>query len=172
MSAPNNLTGKHFNQWTVIKRAGSNKKGNSLWECRCECGTIAIVVGYSLTGGTSKSCGCAQKESVSKMNTTLKRTHGKKNTRLYRIWRGMKARCFNKNSPDYDSYGGRGITVCKEWKHDFMNFYAWAIDNGYDDSLSIDRIENNGNYEPGNCRWATASEQNRNRRTYKWKKNR
>lgn len=152
MSAPNNLTGKHFNRWTVIKRAGSNKKGNSLWECRCECGTIAIVVGYSLTGGTSKSCGCAQKESVSKMNTTLKRTHGKKNTRLYRIW--------------------RGITVCKEWKHDFMNFYAWAIDNGYDDSLSIDRIENNGNYEPGNCRWATASEQNRNRRTYKWKKNR
>lgn len=172
MSNAKDLTGKRFGRLVVVKRVGSNKKGNSIWECHCDCGNISNVVGYSLTDGKSRSCGCLQKEAVANMNKTCKRTHGKKNTRLYRIWNGMKDRCFNKNSPDYNSYGGRGITVCEEWKQSFECFYIWAVSNGYSDSLSIDRINGDGNYEPDNCRWATASEQNRNRRKYKWKRNR
>lgn len=99
-----------------------------------------------------------------KKHTNDKTYHGLKDTRLYHIWFGMKARCYNANSENYKHYGGRGIKICDEWKNDFMKFYNWAIRNGYDDELSIDRINVDGNYEPTNCRWATASEQAKNRR--------
>lgn len=172
MSAPNDFTGQRFGRFTVLERVENDKRGNTMWKCRCDCGNIVTVVGYSLKSGRSKSCGCAQIESVVEMNKRCKSTHGKKNTRLYRIWNGMKSRCFNKNDQDYCNYGGRGITVCEKWRHDFMAFYDWAVANGYDDSLSIDRVNNNGNYEPDNCRWATTSQQNSNRRKYRWRKNR
>lgn len=93
--------------------------------------------------------------------------HNKYNSRIYRIWRGMKDRCYNINSKDYKNYGGRGIVVCDEWLNDFMSFYNWSMNNGYDDSLTIDRIDVNGNYEPSNCRWVTQKQQQRNRRNNK-----
>lgn len=88
--------------------------------------------------------------------------HGKKNTRLYRLWKVMKSRCYNEHVDRYQNYGGRGIIVCDEWKNDFMSFYDWSIKNGYDDTLTIDRINVDGNYEPSNCRWATMKQQMRN----------
>lgn len=93
-----------------------------------------------------------------------KRTHGKQGTRLYRIWQGMKNRCYNKNDKRYQDWGGRGIAVCSEWKDKFMVFYNWAVSNGYDDNLTIDRIDNNKGYEPSNCRWITNKENSNNTR--------
>lgn len=90
--------------------------------------------------------------------------HGMRNTRLYRIYNNMKQRCYNENSPDHKNYGARGITICDEWLNDFMNFYNWSINNGYKEGLTIDRINNNGNYEPSNCRWVDRKTQNRNNR--------
>lgn len=91
--------------------------------------------------------------------------HGKKGTRIYNIWIRMKVRCYNKNYDRYKDHGGRGIVMCDEWKHDFMTFYNWAMDNGYKEGLTIDRIDNDGNYEPNNCRWSTPKQQCNNRRT-------
>ena len=94
--------------------------------------------------------------------------HGHRNSRLYRIWSNIKTRCYNQNDPHFNRYGGRGITVCDEWKNDFKAFYDWAMSNGYQDDLTIDRIDNDGNYEPCNCRWVTVKEQNRNKRNVKF----
>lgn len=169
MSEPNNLIGERFGRLTVIGRAPNNKKGNTMWNCLCDCGKTTTVVAYSLKKGRTQSCGCYHSECVAKTNKNTKTTHGEKKTRLYRIWHGMKQRCFNPNDKDYEKYGGRGITICDEWKEDFCKFRDWALDNGYSHELSIDRIENDGNYEPNNCRWATQSQQNSNRRKYKWR---
>ena len=103
------------------------------------------------------SCGCLKKISQSK-------THGLSNSRIFHVWTGMKERCYNKNYPKYKLYGARGIVVCDEWKDDFMTFYNWAMDNGYKEGLTIDRIDVNGNYDPSNCRWTDIKTQNRNRR--------
>jgi hypothetical protein len=156
-----NLIGMKFNRWTVIERAENTKLGQAQWKCICECGNTSIVAGRDLRQNKSRSCGCLQRETA----TIVKRTHGKSNTRLHRIWSAMRARCYNLNSHEYDRYGGRGIEVCEEWRSNFESFYEWAIKNGYADSLSIDRINNDGNYEPSNCRWATNKVQASNRRT-------
>ena len=165
MSKINDLTGKKFGKLTVIKYYGSNKYKRALWLCKCDCGNIKVIVGNSLISGLTISCGCYNKESASKRFTK----HKLSSCKLYKVWHGMKTRCYDKNFIYYCNYGGRGIKICDEWKNNFTTFYNWAIANGYKEGLTIDRINNDGNYEPSNCRWATRAEQNRNKRYNKRK---
>ena len=160
------LTGQTFGRLTVVKQVkGSNTK-SAYWLCRCTCGEVKAVARTHLMKGTTQSCGCLQRESIG----NRARTHGGWKTRLYSIWRHMKERCYKPYSPKYPLYGGRGITACNEWIDDFPAFRDWAMDNGYQDHLTLDRIDNNKGYMPQNCRWSTPSEQNRNRRPYHWKR--
>ena len=154
------LVGKRYGRLVVISRADNNCHGDVMWKCRCDCGNFAVVRANSLRSGKTKSCGCLQKNVVANM----KRTHGLSNTRLFRIWQAMKQRCYNEKKNYYELYGGKGISVCDEWKADFLSFYNWSMANGYDDSKSIDRIDSAKNYSPDNCRWASPSVQSSNKR--------
>lgn len=156
MSKRIDLTGKRFGNWQVIGYAGI-RGGQAAWVCRCDCNTIRTVRGSTLRNGESKSCGC--------LNGIPYSWHQASKTRLYSIWSDMKRRCSNKNNSQYKYYGGRGISVCDEWANSFPVFQEWALSHGYQDNLSIDRIDVNGDYCSSNCRWTTTKEQCNNRRS-------
>ena len=156
MSKKEDLTGRRFGRLTVIEESG--KLGKKVaWLCKCDCGNYKRVRAHHLKGGQITSCGCYQREQTS--------THHLSYTKLYRAWASMKDRCYNTNAVEYCRYGQRGIKVCEEWRDHFESFAEWAYANGYEEGLSIDRIDVNGNYEPSNCRWVDMKAQGRNRRS-------
>jgi hypothetical protein len=157
VSALSDIIGHTFGRLTVVGMGDRARDGKRLWRCSCTCGGETTATAYQLKIGHKKSCGCWRHDNA----VNLKTTHGKSQTRLSRIWRGMRQRCSNPNVAAFPRYGGRGIIVCEEWGS-FIKFYDWAMANGYSDALSIDRINNDGNYEPTNCRWATTKAQGRN----------
>ena len=156
------ITGERFGRLVVVERVENDSNGQAMWLCQCDCGSEPKVIrGSQLRNGKISSCGCFHKEQLSDFRTT----HGMAKCRLYRIWKNMKQRCCNKNHPRYLDYGGRGITVCDEWVNDFTSFREWANSAGYNDGLSIDRIDVNSGYSPDNCRWADNKTQQNNRTT-------
>lgn len=153
------LTGNRYGRLVVIGICGHKGK-RITWECKCDCGQKAIALGEDLKSGSTKSCGCLRSE-----GNNYK--HGLTGSKLWNSYRAMKERCYLPTHIHYKNYGGRGISVCDEWRNSFEFFAVWALRNGYKEGLTIDRIDVNGNYEPNNCRWATMKEQQQNKRKNK-----
>lgn len=157
------LVGKRFGRLTVIQEIKEGRK-IVFCLCLCDCGKIKKVRVASIKSGQTKSCGCLVVEKAKEIQSRCFYKHGLTKTRIHKIWTQIKQRCFNKKAPFYKNYGGRGICMYAEWKNNFLLFYDWALKNGYQDNLTIDRIDVNGNYEPSNCRWITMLEQTKNTR--------
>lgn len=153
------LTGQTFDKLTVIERAENNKHGQVMWRCRCSCGNFCTVASNLLIGGNTKSCGCLRHQAYHK-------THGLSASVIYRKYKDILSRCYNPNRQNYERYGGRGITICEEWKNNFQAFYDYVskLEHFDEKGYSLDRIDNNGNYEPSNVRWADNKTQCRNKR--------
>lgn len=171
MSTLKDLTGQRFGRLVAVERAGNDKYGRAKWKCQCVCGEVLVCHGINLRQGRTNSCGCL-KEEVSRRHSV---THGKRKSRLYSVWSDMKNRCYNPKIHNYHRYGGRGITVCDEWRNNFQAFYEWAMANGYDENApkgqcTIDRIDNDKGYSPDNCRWVDVKTQNSNKSNSKKEK--
>lgn len=162
------IIGKSFNEWKVIgyddfKVVGIEKgkeRKRHFYNCECTCGNIRSIERRNIISGKSKSCGHKNRENIGKISFK----HGLSTNRLFRIYKEMISRCNNRKNKDYKNYGNRGIIVCNEWVNDFETFQMWAMNNGYNETLTIDRIDNNGNYESSNCRWVISKKQTLNRR--------
>lgn len=166
------LTGLKFGRLTVTKDVGTDKRGEALWECVCECGNKSVVLGSHLRSGRVQSCGCYAKEvAAARMRATRTKgntKHSGAKTRLYQIWCNMKTRCLNPNNRAFKWYGAVGVTICPEWMK-FSNFREWALSSGYQENLTIERENPYGNYCPENCKWIPRSEQRLNqRRSKQW----
>ena len=164
-----NLTGEKFGAWTVIERGPKKGRGVLTWLCRCDCGTVKYVTGQSLNSGQSKGCHAClwNRQQHPRAHTDgSRRWVNNKPTKPYRRWLAMRARCNNLNNKAYKNYGGRGITVCKEWNESFQAYWEYVskLEHYGEDGYTLDRIDNDKGYEPGNVRWATKSEQEKNKR--------
>lgn len=162
--------GQRYGRLTVIGFTESTvREGSVAWVCRCDCGNnITVNKPGNVKCGQTKSCGCLKDEQNIHNLAEKRRTHGMSETRLFRIWEKMRDRCNNPNVPAYKNYGGRGIKVCNEWDESFVAFYEWAIAAGYNDELTIERVDNDKGYGPDNCCWITREEQQRNKRNIRF----
>lgn len=161
MSKPLNLLGQKFGRLVVIERAENNKHGQTRWKCKCDCGKFTVVAASDLKNGKIKSCGCLSHELTAKRSTK----HGLRYTPNYKRWLHIKDRCLNPHNKDFNRYGGRGIKIYEEWVDDFKAFhdYVSILPHFGEKGYSLDRIDNDGNYEPNNLRWATKKQQANNR---------
>ncbi len=159
------LMGMTFGRITVLRQDGFDRFHRAAWWCRCVCGKEKRILGYYLTTGDTKSCGCLHDEVATTRIVNLSTTHGATHTVEFTTWSSMLRRCYDQNMPKFHLWGGRSITVCDRWRNSFENFLA-DMGKRPGPKLSLDRIDNDGNYEPGNCRWATWSQQLKNRRKY------
>lgn len=159
------VIGRKYGRLHVIRKDVDNQGKSIKYICKCECGNEVSVIRENLIKGHTRSCGCLKEEII---KAGAHKIHGMSKTRIYRIWKDMRRRCNNPSRINYHRYGGRGINVCEDWNTNFVAFYDWAMNNGYQDNLSIDRIDNDAGYYPNNCRWVSNTTQANNRRNNRY----